>query len=130
MKKVIILRGLPGSGKSTKAKTFGGVVVSADHYFEKTGTYIFDRTKLGSAHGECRSAFEKHITNGEPIIVVDNTNVTKREYLPYAKYAVDHGYEIEIVSLFSGGCSQLQLSERNTHNVPLSTIQRMWEKYQ
>lgn len=51
---LIIVRGIPGSGKSTLAKKLcallGGAYYEADMFFEQTGEYIFDPTKLAEAH--------------------------------------------------------------------------------
>jgi len=52
MEKVLyIVRGIPGSGKSTFAKTLGGNHYEADMYFiGESGNYNFDPTKIKDAH--------------------------------------------------------------------------------
>ena len=47
MEKILyIVRGIPGSGKSTFAKTLGGIHIEADQYFvDGDGNYNFDGSK-------------------------------------------------------------------------------------
>jgi predicted kinase len=40
MKELFLLRGLPGAGKSTLAKSLGGSHMEADKYFMDKGEYI------------------------------------------------------------------------------------------
>ena len=64
MKNLYIVRGLPGSGKSTFAKTLVGhdfLVCEADKYFMVNGEYKFDVTKLKEAHESCRNMVETYM---------------------------------------------------------------------
>ena len=56
MKQLILLRGLPGSGKSTFAKSLGGIHIEADQYFMQDGEYKFDASQLKHAHNYCYSS--------------------------------------------------------------------------
>lgn len=129
--KVVILRGMPGSGKSTWAKNNlpGAFVCSADHYFEKDGEYKFNPSQLGNAHGECMRIFICVLSEGRPLVVVDNTNVTKIEIAPYLSVAQAFGYDVEIICI-DPKLSLKELSERNVHGVPyqsLKNMERRWE---
>lgn len=117
-KKVTILRGVPGAGKSTYIKNnlSGAIVCSADHYFIKSdGQYVFDATKLGEAHGQCLRIFEHELLNGEPHVVVDNTNINAVDIAPYAALALAHGYQLEIITL---KVDPDVAHARNIHGVP------------
>ncbi|KFM79782.1 NEDD4-binding protein 2-like 2, partial [Stegodyphus mimosarum] len=65
---LIILRGLPGSGKSSLARKmkFSGAVFSTDDFFYKKGKYVFDPNQLTEAHAwnkiRTRNALEKGVT--------------------------------------------------------------------
>ena len=66
-----IMRGLPGSGKSTLsgqiAKAYHdqgkkAIIASADEFFiDRSGQYNFDGSRLEEAHNWCRSKAEKHM---------------------------------------------------------------------
>ena len=128
-KRVIIMRGLPGSGKSTKAKTYDGTIVSADDYFIVDGVYKFSAILLGSAHRSCYYKFREAVDRGDATIIVDNTNISPKEYKRYRRYAEKRGYTVTIDSIESSLTCE-ELAERNTHSVPLEAIKRMNERWQ
>ncbi len=130
----VILRGLPGAGKTTLAellaKHLNAMVASANHFFEQSGTFIFDRTKLGAAHAFCFAEFKSALDQGQSVIV-DNTNSTKAEYLPYMACAALAGYKVVI---FEINAAERHLPHlfftRGTHNVPLITFDNMWCRWE
>lgn len=122
MKKVKILRGISGSGKSTYAKKHeNAVVVSADHFFMKEGSYQFDYNLLGKAHSKCLILFLQNLSKGEELILVDNTNTTLKEIAPYAELALAFEYEVEVVTFL---IPFKKAVERNIHEVPPINIFR------
>lgn len=61
MGSLMLIRGLPGSAKSTLAKSF--VIyqyqhIEADMYFMKNGEYVFDVNVLHRAHKWCQETTE------------------------------------------------------------------------
>lgn len=124
MGKVIILRGVSGTGKSTYCEAYinEAVVVSADHYFiNAKGEYKFDPNHLGDAHGLCLRTYVDHLQHGDETIIVDNTNTSISEIAPYAALALAYGYELEIVTLL---VDVEVAAARNVHNVPLETVRQ------
>lgn len=134
MKKVVVLSGVSGSGKSTYAlKLLWNAlepgtyckVVSADDYFTVYGEYCFDPMKLGDAHNQCFRDFMFAIINEKSeydLVIVDNTNTTITEIAPYMLAGSAYGWETELHVL---QCASLKVcAERNTHNVPLNAIIR------
>lgn len=88
MKKVIILSGISGSGKSTYGRKLleGALwtsVCSADDYFMVGSEYRFDASKLSLAHGQCFKKFIDLLKGGDQVVVVDNTNTSVVEIAPY-----------------------------------------------
>lgn len=128
-RKVVILRGASGSGKSTYIKNHlpDAYVCSADHYFEKSGKYVFDVNKLPAAHEECKRKFRKALKEKLPLIVVDNTNTKWWEMKPYVLDAHDAGYEVEFVRLET---PVDVAAKRNLHNVPFDAVQKMANRMQ
>ena len=134
MRKVLILQGISGSGKTHFANDFvarmhaRSTVVSADDFFYARGggTYAFDPTKLGEAHRVCFSNFLAAIQEEvAEVIVVDNTNSTAVEIAPYVLAGETFGYEVEILQVV---CDPAVAAARNRHNVPEATIRAMAER--
>lgn len=128
-KRVVICRGMPGSGKSTFTRQLGedAVVCSADHYFEKSGTYVFDPKMLFLAHRICRNKFQSAIDAGTPLVVVDNTNIKYKDWKDYMTYALEHGYYVTVAE--AQECDIDVLIARGTHGVPRPTYEKMLKEY-
>lgn len=138
-KKCVILRGLPGVGKTTYAHLLvdafmgSSYIASTDNFFvdKKTGQYMFDPHRLPEAHQWNQKLFEDALKKGISCVIVDNVNSKRAHIQPYVDKADQYGYPTEIVHVDSSlTCEALQA--RCTHNVPLYAIQRTlsgWESY-
>lgn len=130
---MIIMRGLPGSGKSyiaeQKKKKYNGVICSADHYFIWNGQYLFDKKKLHNAHMQCRTNCGSALRKKQ-VVIVDNTNTTYEEILPYLKLAKQFDVAVKIIEPSTDWAFDVdELFKRNTHNVPWDTIKAMKDRY-
>lgn len=128
-KMLFLLRGLPGSGKSTLSKLLGGIHIEADQYFMQDGEYKFDSSKLKLAHGYCQSQTSAWMSSdGVQVnvdrIVVSNTFTQEWEMEPYFNLAKTHGYQVFsiIVENRHGG--------KNVHDCPQETIEKMRERFE
>jgi len=129
MATIYIMRGLPGSGKSTIAKQLSGTVVSADLFFiNEDGEYVHDRSKIGAAHAWCQAQCRHLMLQGEDVIV-DNTNVHRWEFQYYLNFAEEFGYNVSIIHVGTV-LSIHELGERNTHGVPTDIIARMGDSFE
>lgn len=125
MDKVLyIVRGVPGSGKSTFAKTLGGQHYEADMFFMNDGEYHFDFTKIKDAHGWCQGMVKTDMILEYPKIVVSNTFTQDWEMKPYFDMAKEYGYTVftTIVENRHGG--------KNEHNVPDDKIEQMKNRFE
>lgn len=97
-KTLIIMRGLPGSGKSTRAKALaaGGEIFSTDNFFMTGGKYVYNPALIGKAHEWNQNAAIAAMIQGVSPVVIDNTNVRRMHVEPYIQAAKKLGYEIQI----------------------------------
>jgi predicted kinase len=141
---LIVMVGIPGSGKSTKAKQLvgNGVIHSTDDVIEKNGDYnqFFanmiansDFSPLGRMH---KFNFQNAVTsmkNGVSPVIIDNTNIRANEPKNYVEAALNLGYDdnnIKFIEIGTGGLSAEELAQRNTHGVPLDKIKSMIQAYE
>jgi predicted kinase len=126
MDKVLYLvRGLPGSGKSTFSKNLGGKHFEADMYFTgPDGSYNFVPESISEAHNWCRHSVMDAMKNGEPLVVVSNTFTMKWEMEAYYLLAQELGYMVFsiIVENRHGG--------KNLHGCPEEKVEIMRGRFE
>lgn len=129
---LILLRGLPGSGKTTLAKiilqlrsTDEPEVLSADDFFEdKEGEYNFDPTKLKEAHNYCQFRCSERMRQQKAKIVVANTFTQEWEMHEYIKMAERYNYRVHTVIV------ENRHGNENVHGVPEDKLQQMKNRFQ
>lgn len=137
-RKVYILRGVPGCGKShwiaTNALRLGldaSAVCSADRFFEYETAggvveYRWDPLRIQEAHADCRRRFIRLLEQKRPVIVVDNTNIRRWEFADYVAAARLRDYEVEEVNLMPTTIAELrECAKRNVHGVPAGVIGKL-----
>lgn len=141
MKKLLINRGLPGSGKTTlaahlvceyAAAGLAASIHSADSYFvcPCCMKYNFDRERLPAAHAWCQMKCGQAMERGVPVVIIDNTNTTARECRPYVLLAQKYGYEVEFIEPRTPWAFDVdELYRRNTHGVPREGLEAMLRRW-
>lgn len=138
---ITLIRGLSGSGKSTladdieknvKKKRVKVQKISADFYFtDQNGNYKWDGKKLKFVHEKCHQRCEQ-LMKIKCNIIVDNTNITCKEMMPYVRLALQYGYKINLAEPNNPWSKDpVQCVERNIHGLDLEKIQKQkakWEK--
>lgn len=132
--KCYIIRGLPGSGKSTFASNLKFISMQdffahntycdhwkADMFFTIDGEYKFDKDRIGQAHEWCYAKFLESIRDRHNVIV-SNTFTRKWEYHKYAVAAEAAGYEVFVMTMNG--------PFKSIHDVPESTISAMRERFE
>lgn len=120
---MILVRGLPGSGKSTIAKNLIGWYwhLETDMFWMKDGEYKFEPTRLREAHQWCQNETRTILTRGfSP--VVSNTFTTKKELKAYFDIAKEFGIVPQVI-LCQGQWT-------NVHNVPENVLNQMAGRFE
>ena len=119
---VIIIRGTSGSGKTTFANLFADpkVICTADDFFyDKSGKYNFDPSKLGDAHKACQNKFECALKDDSvKLVIIANTNVRQSDYQYYVDKANENNVKYISVVL------EKRHDNKNVHSVPDFVLQR------
>lgn len=128
--KLILIRGVSGSGKTTYAKKLMEKDPSLSHYeadmffYDSDGNYHFNPKQLKNAHNWCLNNTEKDLNNGKSVIV-SNTFTQKWEIQPYIELGKKYNAEI-IIKKATG-------NYQSVHGVPPEALERMrsrWENIQ
>jgi hypothetical protein len=126
-KEMVIVRGLPGCGKTTFAEMVAGTngeVFETDEYFVTDNGYDFDPSKLGEAHEWCRQQVEEALENGVARVVVSNTSTEVWEFLDYIKMAAEYGYRVHSI------IKENRHRSSSVHGVPQSARNKMENRFE
>jgi len=119
MKELILVRGLPGSGKSTFAEVIGGFRCEADMFFMEGGEYKFDVTRIEKAHKWCKEQCKSFMSREKPKVIVSNTFTQEWEMEDYYDLAKRYGYKVTSVIVENRHGSE------SIHDINISTMNKM-----
>lgn len=128
-KTLFILRGLPGSGKTTIAQMLTSYPIAADDYPGLYENGAINQELLPKAHEWCLAKVETVMQMDGGWIVLHNTNVKRWEYQRYIDLAKKYSYAVHIIHnealILADGTSP-----ESVHNVPTEVIDRMRATWQ
>ena len=121
--RLILVRGVPGSGKSTfAAKVFPGVFhIENDMFHVKDGEYRFDFNKQKDAVSWCMEMCETALRNGMDV-VVSNTFTKRRYVMAYVRLAAKYGADVSVYRMTG--------SFENRHSVPATVFNNMKKNFE
>ncbi|MHB0775350.1 AAA family ATPase [Halomonas sp. WWR20] len=120
-----LVRGLPGAGKTTFARSFVDsrrVFAADDYFYDREGHYHFEMDKLWPAHKNCQIAVEREMQSGEDIAVA-NTFTRYREMKPYYRLAERYAYRVFSVIV------ENRHGSASLHNVPEEDLEKMRHRF-
>ena len=124
-----LIRGIPGSGKTTFARKLielfpsPSINLEADQFFiQANGDYLFNKAKIGDAHDWCQAQTLRNLKNGVSVIV-SNTFIRKWELFPYVAMAHDLKIPLTTITMEDNGWKSI-------HNVPPEVIERMKTQFE
>ncbi|XP_008156381.2 NEDD4-binding protein 2-like 2 isoform X1 [Eptesicus fuscus] len=135
-KLLILLRGLPGSGKTTLSRILlgqsrDGIVFSTDDYFHHQDGYRYNVNQLDDAHDWNQNRAKQAINQGRSPVIIDNTNTQAWEMKPYVEMAIGKGYRVEFHEPETWWkFDPEELEKRNKHGVSRKKIAQMLDRYE
>lgn len=97
MSSIVLLVGLPGSGKSTWVARQGAVALSSDTIREWLADDATDQTIHARVFATLRYLLRQRLAIGRPVTYIDATHLTPAERRPYQRIAEWYGCELEAV---------------------------------
>uniref|UniRef100_A0A8C4QGQ8 CUE domain-containing protein n=1 Tax=Eptatretus burgeri TaxID=7764 RepID=A0A8C4QGQ8_EPTBU len=135
-KMLILLRGLPGSGKSTMARKIrmenkDAAVLSTDDYFVQGGIYSYNPDLLSEAHEWNHKRAREAMDACKSPVIIDNTNLKLWEMKPYVAMARQRNYSIMFLEPDTPWkFNPKQLERKNSHGISKERINRMMAHYE
>jgi predicted kinase len=95
--RVVVLVGLPGSGKSTYLQQFGAIGLSSDAIRRWLADDETDQTIHDRVFQTLRYLLRHRLALRRPVTWIDATNLTPAERAPYLGIGKSYGCEVEAV---------------------------------
>ena len=139
-KQLILMQGVPGSGKSFWAKKaldslctdkWIGIIHSTDDYRKQPcGHYVHDVSQNAAHHAATQRDCVESMRGEVNYIIIDNTNIEKWQVAPYLALASMYGYEVIVQTIQVPLKTALARNAQRDANrrVPDGVIESMYEK--
>ena len=126
--RIVVLVGLPGSGKSTYLKRMGVGGLSSDGIRKLLADDETDQTIHARVFETLRYLLEQRLAIGRPVTYVDATNLTPEERRPYLEMGRVWECEVEAVFFDVPLAVCLERNSRRHRVVPAEAMAKMAAK--
>jgi ABC-type glutathione transport system ATPase component len=130
MQTLYLVRGLPGSGKTTLAHRIAQIVHEADDYFMVDGEYRYDAGRIREAHNQCQERVALSLAAGYKHVAVANTFTRRWEMASYYQMSPAGRKPLVVEVAVNVMASSEELAARCVHSVPVSIIAAMRERWE
>ena len=123
--RIVVLVGLPGSGKSTYLEQMGVRGLSSDGIRKMLADDETDQTIHARVFETLRYLLGQRLAIGRPVTYIDATNLTPEERRPYVEMGRAWGCEVEAVFFDVPLAICLERNGRRTRVVPEEALTKM-----
>jgi predicted kinase len=123
-----LIRGLPGSGKSTFSEKLASNLLGRRYeadmfHYNEDGVYDWKPERVAKAHSWCQDKVRRDMEDMFMDIVVSNTFTTEKELKPYLELAAEHGYKVTSLVV------ENRHGNSSIHGVPEDTMAKMKNRF-
>lgn len=121
MRILTLVRGLPGAGKSTYARSLGCLHLEQDQFLVQGGKYEWSPGNMQGAVQYCQNMAQEAMAHGCDL-VVSNTFTRAWEMQPYLDLAGMFAYDVVLV--------EVRGDFGSIHDVPPDTMKKMRDRWE
>jgi predicted kinase len=126
--RIVVLVGLPGSGKSSYIDKVGGPALSSDAIRGLLADDPTDQTIHARVFATLRHMLRQRLALGRPLTYIDATNLTPRERRAYVRTGELYGATVEAVFFDVPLAVCLERNRSRPRVVPDDAVERMAAK--